>query len=69
MVRIRLGDISVVFYRTSCTKERETYRKIVKLMLVGAPNGVVEIVLFAEDTRRLIAIVEQVGVGVNAFAG
>lgn len=38
-------------------------------MLVGAPNGVVEVVFFAEDTRRLITVVEQVGVGVNAFAG
>lgn len=37
-------------------------------MFVGAPNGVVEIIFFAEDTRRLIAIVLQVGIGIGAFA-
>lgn len=37
-------------------------------MLVGAPNGVVEIVFFAENTRRLIAVVWQVGIVAGAFA-
>lgn len=61
------GGVRFTSFEVSCAKVPETYRKIVQFVLVGAPNRVVEIVIFAQDTGRLVAVVPHMGITAGPF--